>query len=47
MLTLTAALIFPPHERLTAFLVSVHTLTLLLIVICWIKGEPPRWRWGA
>lgn len=47
VLTLTAALIFPPHDRLTAFLVSVHTLTLLLIVICWIKGEPPRWRWGA
>jgi phosphatidylserine synthase len=21
-------------------------LTLLLLVICWIKGEPPRWRWG-
>jgi hypothetical protein len=21
-------------------------LTLLLLTICWIKGEPPRWRWG-
>lgn len=21
-------------------------LTLLLVVICWLTGEPPRWRWG-
>ena len=21
-------------------------LSILLIAICWIKGEPPRWRWG-
>ncbi len=20
--------------------------TIMLLVICWIKGEPPRWRWG-
>jgi len=21
-------------------------LTVVLVVICWWKGEPPRWRWG-
>lgn len=21
-------------------------LSLLLVAICWRKGEPPRWRWG-
>lgn len=21
-------------------------LTAALIAICWLKGEPPRWRWG-
>ena len=21
-------------------------LALLLVAICWLKGEPPRWRWG-
>ena len=21
-------------------------MTVLLIAICWAKGEPPRWRWG-
>jgi len=22
-------------------------LSLLLVGICWLKGEPPRWRWGG
>ena len=22
-------------------------LTLLLVAVCWLKGEPPRWRWGS
>jgi lipoprotein signal peptidase len=21
-------------------------VVLLLLAVCWIKGEPPRWRWG-
>ena len=21
-------------------------LTLALVAVCWLKGEPPRWRWG-
>lgn len=21
-------------------------ITAVLIALCWIKGEPPRWRWG-
>ncbi len=27
-------------------LVAILLLTALLVVICWIKGERPRWRWG-
>jgi hypothetical protein len=39
----------------TPLLASKHTvlwfayiviLSLALIVICWLKGEKPRWRWG-
>ena len=22
-------------------------LTVVLIAICWLTGEPPRWRWGG
>jgi hypothetical protein len=24
----------------------IVALTALLIVVCWMKGERPRWRWG-
>jgi hypothetical protein len=38
--------IFPPEEQLGLFIFSDIILTVLLIVVCWIKGEPPKWRWG-
>jgi peptidoglycan/LPS O-acetylase OafA/YrhL len=38
--------LFPPRQSLAAFLLYVIALSLVLIVICWLKGEPPRWRWG-
>jgi hypothetical protein len=25
----------------------VGGLTLALVLICWVKGEPSRWRWGG
>ena len=28
------------------FAVVLVLLTLLLVAVCWLKGEPPRWRWG-
>ncbi len=28
------------------FLPQVFGLTLMLLVICFLKGEKPRWRWG-
>jgi hypothetical protein len=27
--------------------IYVVVLTLVLIVISWLTGEPPRWRWGG
>ena len=41
-----ASFLFPPKQSLGAFLVSVLVLAALLFGICWLKGEPPRWRWG-
>ncbi len=38
--------LFPPQRELAAFLAYVVALTVVLIAICWLKGEPPRWRWG-
>jgi uncharacterized membrane protein YhaH (DUF805 family) len=33
-------------RRLAAFLILTLLMTLVLLVICYQKGEPPRWRWG-
>ena len=38
--------LFPPASQVAAFAVYVVALTTLVIAICWLKGEPPRWRWG-
>jgi len=37
---------FPPHEKPAALFACIAALTGLLILICWLKGAPPRWRWG-
>jgi hypothetical protein len=29
------------------FIGFVSVITLVLLLICWKKGEPPRWRWGG
>lgn len=39
--------IFPPPGQTTAFLVLTGVASALLVAICWLKGEPPRWRWGG
>jgi hypothetical protein len=32
--------------QMVLFLVYTATLSIILIVICYFKGEKPRWRWG-
>jgi hypothetical protein len=38
--------LFPPRTDLAAYLAYVVVLCAILIGICWLTGEPPRWRWG-
>jgi hypothetical protein len=33
-------------EKPILFAVSLSILTLILLIICMLKGEKPRWRWG-
>ncbi len=40
------ALVFPPRQALAAYIACVVGLTVLFLAVCWLKGEPPRWRWG-
>ena len=45
-LVLTVALAFPPEATPRDFMVGMASLTIALILVCWWKGEPTRWRWG-
>jgi len=40
------SIVLRPAKALTFYLVYVVVLCALLTLVCWLKGEPPRWRWG-
>lgn len=40
-----AAFVMPDYGPF-AFVAYTIFLSLVLVGICWAKGEPPRWRWG-
>jgi len=35
----------PPATDLAGFVAGTVLATILLVAVCWWKGEPPRWRW--
>lgn len=45
-LMVIGALVFPPKTQLAAYLAYVVILCGLLTGICWLTGEPARWRRG-
>jgi hypothetical protein len=47
MLIATAAVVIDPSARPVRFAACLVALTLILIAVCWAKGEPPRWRRGG
>jgi hypothetical protein len=46
VLLVAGVLLFPPHAKPVGFVVSILVLTAVLTGVCWLTGEPPRWRWG-
>jgi lipoprotein signal peptidase len=36
----------PPGTDPNLYALGFLLLTVGLVVVCWLKGEPPRWRWG-
>lgn len=38
--------VFPPAEKTPEFIVMALSVSVVLTVIAWARGEPPRWRWG-
>ena len=45
-LLVLGAELFPPRTMHIAYIAYAVILSLALLVVCWLKGEPPRWRWG-
>jgi hypothetical protein len=45
-LIVAGAILFPPAASLAFYLAYIVVLIALLLGVCWLKGEPPRWRWG-
>jgi lipoprotein signal peptidase len=43
---IVGGIVFPPNTERWSFTVLAIVLGGLLVVVCWLKGEPPRWRWG-
>jgi hypothetical protein len=39
--------LFPPDRVLGLYLGYSTLLAVFLVGVCWLKGEPPKWRWGG
>lgn len=37
---------FDPRANPEGYVAYALALSGLLVAICWLKGEPPKWRWG-
>lgn len=46
LLLVSIFFVFPPAVDLVPFLIGTWSVILVLVAICSLKGEPPRWRWG-
>jgi len=38
---------FPPSQQPGLYFGLTVVLVAALSVVCWLTGEPPRWRWGG
>jgi hypothetical protein len=45
-LLVLGAFLFPPGTKPGLYVIYDVALCGLLIGVCWLKGEPLRWRWG-
>lgn len=47
VLVIAGAFLFPPRHNPLPYVVYVAVLVGAFCGVCWLKGEPPHWRWGA
>lgn len=46
VLIVVGVLLFPPATERNQFVGYLVALSAVLVIVCWITGEPPHWRWG-
>ena len=46
LLLLLGVVLFPPREDALAFIAYTAVVSAAFVAICYVKGEPPGWRWG-
>lgn len=47
VLALGAGVVWLPLPRPGAHVAYVLAITVGLVATCYLKGEPPKWRWGG
>ena len=45
-LVIAGVLLLPPDKAPRPFIVYTAVLCVVLVAVGWLKGQPPRWRWG-
>ena len=46
VLIVAGAFFFPPVKATGEFVAYTIGWGVLMVGVCWLKGEPTRWRWG-
>jgi hypothetical protein len=46
LLAAAGVIVIAPADRPGTFVAYLVLLSALLTLVCWLTGEPPRWRWG-
>lgn len=46
VLVAVGAVVFLPRQQPGTFVAYTALLCGVLIAVCYVTGEPPRWRWG-
>jgi hypothetical protein len=47
VLLVLGRVLFPPGAKSVLYALYVAGLSAAVVGICYLKGEPPKWRWGA
>jgi len=45
-LTIATVVFINPVSHIGLFLTTIYGLSMALVLVCWLKGEKPSWRWG-